>query len=112
MSPLFIGDLLEVIVNASLDPQSPEGTFECGGPETMTADAFARLLNPADTQLRHLPVPIARLLSRVVPGLNPTMVDVLLTDAEVGPASLTTAAHFGVELHKVSEVWSPSRKTS
>lgn len=105
LTPLFRDDVVDVIVRAALDPETPHGAFELAGPETMTAEQLARLLNPADVRIRRTPPRLARLLGRVAPGLTPELVDVMLADTVPTEDVVANARRFGVELHRVGEVW-------
>src|SRR4029450_2585260 len=45
LAPLYRDDVVEAILHAALDPETPTGTFEFAGPDTLTAEEFARLCN-------------------------------------------------------------------
>jgi hypothetical protein len=51
-------------------------------------------------------VTLARLLGRIAPTLTPELVDIMLADAVPTEDSAVTARRFGVELHRLAEVWS------
>jgi NADH dehydrogenase len=108
LAPLYREDVVEAILHAALDPEMPTGTFQLAGPETMSAEEFARLLNSTPIRIRRTPVMLARLLGRVVPTLTPELVDVMLADAVPTEDVAATARSFGVELHSLADVW-PSR---
>jgi uncharacterized protein YbjT (DUF2867 family) len=105
LAPLYRDDVVEVILHAALDPQTPTGTFEFAGPDTMTAEAFARLVNSEPIRMRRTPAVLARLLGRVMPALTPELVDVMLADTVPTEDVTATARVFGVELHHAAEVW-------
>jgi uncharacterized protein YbjT (DUF2867 family) len=105
LAPLYRDDVVEAIVHAALDPETPTGTFELAGPDTLTADAFARQLNTPPIRIRHLPGRGARLLAHVLPTLTPELVDVMLLDAVPTEDIAATARRFGVELHRIGDVW-------
>jgi uncharacterized protein YbjT (DUF2867 family) len=105
LAPLYREDAVEVIVHAALDPETPTGTFQLAGPDTMSAEEFARLLNAAPIRVRRIPSALARLLGRVVPTLTPELVDVMLADAVPTEDVAATARRFGVELHRLADVW-------
>jgi NADH dehydrogenase len=105
LAPLYRDDVVEAIVHAALDPGTPTGTFELAGPDVVTADEFVRLLNAKPVRVRRIPVRVARLLGHVVPTLTPELVDVLLADAVPTEDVGATARRFGVELHRVADVW-------
>jgi uncharacterized protein YbjT (DUF2867 family) len=71
LAPLYRDDVVDVILHAALDPQTPTGTFEFAGPDAMTAEAFARLVNLEPIRIRRRPAVLARLLGRVMPTLTP-----------------------------------------
>jgi uncharacterized protein YbjT (DUF2867 family) len=105
LAPLYRDDVVEATLRAALDPETPTGTFELAGPDSMTADAFARLLNPQPIRVLRVPVRVARLLGRALPTLTPELVDVMLSDAVPTEDVAANARRFGVELHRVVEVW-------
>jgi uncharacterized protein YbjT (DUF2867 family) len=104
LAPLYRDDVVEGILHAALDPETPPGTFQLAGPETMSAEEFARLLNSDPIRTRRIPTIIARLLGHVVPNLTPELVDVMLADAVPTEDVAATARRFGVELHRVADV--------
>jgi uncharacterized protein YbjT (DUF2867 family) len=108
LSPLFRDDVVEAIMHAALDPDTPTGTFELAGPDVVTADELVRLLNSTPVRLRRIPAVVARLLAHVVPTLTPELVDVLLADAVPTEDTAATARRFGVGLHRIADVWRPA----
>ena len=105
LAPLYRDDVVEAILHAALDPETPTGTVQLAGPDTMSADDFARLLNSDPIRTRHIPTIIARLLGHVAPNLTPELVDVLLADAVPTEDVAATAQRFGVDLHHLADVW-------
>jgi NAD(P)H dehydrogenase (quinone) len=105
LTPLYREDVVEAILHAALDPGTPTGTFQLAGPDTMSAEEFARLLNSTPIRIRRTPVMLARLLGRVVPTLTPELVDVMLADTVPTEDVAATARRFGVELHRLADVW-------
>ena len=105
LAPVYRDDVVEAILQAALDPETLTGTFELAGPDTMTAEDFARLLNSDPIRTRRTPTVIARLLGHVVPDLTPELVDVMLADAVPTDDVAATARRFGVGLHHVADVW-------
>jgi hypothetical protein len=71
----------------------------------MSAGEFARLLNSEPIRIRPIPMIAARLLGRVVPTLTPELVDVMLNDVVPTENVAATARRFGVELHRLADVW-------
>ena len=105
LAPLYREDVVDAILHAALDPESPTGTFEFAGPEVMTAEGFARQLNTTPIRIRRVPVALARVLGHMAPTLTPELVDVMLADAVPTEDVSSTARLFGVELHRVADVW-------
>jgi NADH dehydrogenase len=104
-APLFRDDVVEAITHAALDPATPTGTFELAGPDIMTQEAFARLLNVEPIRIRRVPAALAPLLARVVPTLTPELVDVMLADRVPSEDVAATARGFGVELRHAGDIW-------
>ena len=105
LAPVYRDDVVEAILHAAVDPDTPIGTFEVTGPDSMTAEEFARGLNSEPVRIRRTPVMVARLLGRLAPTLTPELVDVLLADAVPTEDVAATARRFGVELHHLGDVW-------
>jgi NADH dehydrogenase len=105
LNPLYRDDVVEAILHAALDPETPIGTFQLAGPDTMSAEEFARLLNSTPIRIRRTPVLLARLLGRVMPNLTPELVDIMLADAAPTEDVAATARRFGVDLHHLADVW-------
>jgi NADH dehydrogenase len=105
LAPLYRDDVVEAILHAALDPETPTGTFQLAGPDTMSAEEFARLLNSDPIRIHRIPTMIARLLGRVVPNLTPDLVDVMLADAVPTEDVAGTARRFGVGLQQLADVW-------
>jgi uncharacterized protein YbjT (DUF2867 family) len=105
LAPLYRDDVVDAILHAALDLETPIGTFQLAGPDIVTAEEFARVLNPMPIRIRRIPEAVARLLGHVVPTLTPELVDVMLTDAVPTEDVVATAGLFGVELHRLTDVW-------
>jgi len=105
LAPLYRDDVVEAILHAALDPEAPTGTFDLAGPDAMTAEEFARLLNSEPIRMRRTPVVLARLLGHLAPTLTPELVDVMLADTVPTEDVTATGRLFGVEFHHLSEVW-------
>src|SRR5262249_60427427 len=93
-------DVVEAILHAALDPETPPGTFQLAGPDTMSAEDFARRLNSVPIRTRRIPAVPARLLGHVVPDLTPELVDVLLADAARTEDVGATRRRCGGQLHR------------
>lgn len=105
LAPLFRDDVVEAILHAALDPETPTETFELAGPDIVTAEQFARLLNAEPIRMRKTPVLVARLLGHVVPTLPSELVDVMLADVVPTEEVVATARRFGIELHHLTDIW-------
>ena len=105
LAPLYRDDVVEAILHAALDPETPTGTFQLAGPDTMSAEEFARLLNADPIRIRRIPAIIARLLGHVVPNLTPELVELMMADAIPTEDVAATARRFGVEPHHLADVW-------
>ncbi len=104
IAPLYVGDVVEAVSRALLDPQAPTGIFELAGPEEMRMDDFVRALNGPQIRISHLPVPIAHLLARILPSLTPALIDLLLASNVVG-SGRSAARAFDLSLHTIGDVW-------
>jgi uncharacterized protein YbjT (DUF2867 family) len=102
VAPVYREDVVDAII-AALDPRTYHGRFDLPGPEELTMDDFAQIVNADGVRLRHVPPRVARALSRAAPGLTPELVDVMLADSlgEQQRAERT----FGLVRHEVSEVY-------
>jgi uncharacterized protein YbjT (DUF2867 family) len=105
IAPLFIGDVVEAVLHAALDPGTPAGTFELAGPDEMTMDAFVRGLNRKGVRLLHLPAVVARGLAHVSPSLTPALMELMLADNVASSDPVAVAHRFGAELQRFTDVW-------
>jgi nucleoside-diphosphate-sugar epimerase len=81
MRPVYRGDVVDAIV-AALE-KGKAGIYELSGPEEMSVNDFIRLANRDPTiTMRHIPGWLAFLLSRFIPDLSPTFVDLMLHHTE------------------------------
>lgn len=105
IAPLYIGDVVDAVLHAALDPGAPADTFELGGPDEMSMDEFVRGLNGGEVRIVHLPTPLARILAHLVPSLTPALIDLLVRDnvTSVDPSRL--AGELGFSLHRLADVW-------
>ncbi|MFM9044645.1 MAG: NAD-dependent epimerase/dehydratase family protein [Solirubrobacterales bacterium] len=111
IEPVYIGDVVDGILASALDPATPTGTFELGGPERMSMDGLVKTVNSRNekaVKVGHVPTPIARLLGHLSPSLNPSLVDLLVED-NLASGSHETAGIFDLELHGPTEVWEDNR---
>lgn len=103
LAPVFVGDLVEAIVQAALAPGAPTGTFAVAGPDVLSADELVRVLNGDAVRVRHLRGMLARALARLHPELTPALVDVMLADClPDGPAAHEA---FGSSRRSLREVY-------
>lgn len=103
LTPVYSGDVARILV-ATIQRGKP-GLYELAGPEGMSMDDLVRLVNRNPAQrIFHLPAPIARLMSRIVPGLPAPMVDLLLRDS-VGDGHLA-CREFGIQPCSLKAIWS------
>ena len=105
LAPLYRDDVVEAILHAALETETPIGTFQLAGPDVMSAEQFVRLLNSDSIRIHRTPVTLARLLGHVVPTLTPELVDIMLGNAVPTEDVAATARRFGVELHHLADVW-------
>lgn len=100
--PIFRGDVVEATL-AALERGQP-GIYDLTGPDEMNADALIRLLNGGrDVKISHTPPLVARVVSRFLPDLPPTYVDVMLHDSTGDPSR---AIHeFGLKLTSLIPMW-------
>lgn len=102
VAPLYLGDVAEAIVRAIENGRS--GTFELSGPERMTMDDLARLLNhDPQVPICHLADRLAMFLSKMAPGFPPALVDVMVRPSVGNPAE--TMRQFRLRLHSLNPVW-------
>lgn len=104
LAPIHVDDLADMMIGAAVDPGTPTGTFDVGGPDVMALDDFVRRLNPPGVGIRHISPTASRLLAHVVPGLSPALVDVLLTDSVPAGDPTETASKFGGSLRSMTSV--------
>lgn len=81
LTPVYVEDVAEALVRAAVEPEAPTGTYSLAGPDEIDLDTMLALLNGAGVRERHVPPSIARLLAHLAPQLNPTLVEVLLSDS-------------------------------
>jgi nucleoside-diphosphate-sugar epimerase len=101
VTPIYVKDVA-AFLEAALTRGNP-GVYPLAGPESMSMNELARLVNPAGCRLRHLPAFVARLLSYVVPSLPRPLVDVLVDDCQSDPAR--AQSEFGHEPRALTEIW-------
>jgi NADH dehydrogenase len=104
VQPVFVGDVAEAVVRAALDPGVRPGTYELGGPETMTLDDFIAVVDgrrPHDRRLRPF---YAFAASHFVHGLTPALVGVLLRESVARPPLARDALGLA-SLRAPGDVW-------
>jgi uncharacterized protein YbjT (DUF2867 family) len=105
IAPLYIGDVVEAVLRAALDPDAPSRTFELGGPDEMSMDDFVRGLNGGEARIVHLPAPLARVAAHLVPSLTPALVDLLVRDNVTTEDPNRVPTELGFSLHRFHDVW-------
>lgn len=102
MRPVYRGTVVEAIASALAGGRP--GVYELSGPDEVTVDAFIRMANPPGVRLLHIPGWLAYMLSRVLPGLSSTFVDMMLhyTSSTYDPG---TYREFGIEPVSIVEMW-------
>jgi NADH dehydrogenase len=106
--PIYLGDVVTALARAL--GRAPGGVYDLVGPDEMTIDELAQLVNRHQpVRIAHIPPGAARLLARLMPGLPPSLVDVLLRDC-VGD-SKRARVELGVDFTRLASVW-PARPFS
>ena len=104
MHPVYRGDVVNALL-ASLETGSP-GIYELSGPEEITINGFIRLVNQdPSVKITHIPAWLAVILSRFIPDLSPTFVDLMLhhSDSAYSP---DTYREFGITPTSLTSQWS------
>ncbi len=102
IAPVYLGDVAEAIVHAVEYGRC--GIFELSGPDRMTMDDLAHLLNrDSDVPIRHLADRLAMFLSKMTPGLPPALVDIMVRPSAGNPAE--AIRQFRLRLHSLRSVW-------
>ena len=109
VAPVYREDVVDAIV-AALDPSTFHGRFDLPGPEVLTMDDFVRIVNRDGVRLRHLPRRPAHWFAHVTPGLNPDLVDIMVSD-NVGEQCRADNA-FDLRRHGLSEIYRQSAATT
>lgn len=102
--PIAQTDVIDAIL-AALAGRCPAGVHELVGPEAMSLDDLVRRYNGGGrVPISHTPGWLARPLSRVIPDLTPTFVDLFLRPSAPGnPEPL--ASMLGLHLTPLSTLW-------
>ena len=103
IAPIWVDDLAQILAAAALNPATPTGTFDVGGPTVITLDDLVAAINPGPVTIRHMAAPVARILARVHPQLTPELVEILLRDSLPAGDPDATARRFGVALTHLTE---------
>jgi NADH dehydrogenase len=102
-APVFVGDVAEVLVRATLDASAPTGTFALAGPNVLTVDEFVQVVNGGAVKERHLHGPLARVLAHVLPTLTPALVEVMAADSL--PDTELASEVFRVDMRPIRDVY-------
>ena len=103
VAPLYLRDVVTALIVAL--KEGKPGTYELAGPDKMTMNDLARLLNRnPEVRLSHLPQWMARALGTLMPKLLPRpFVEVIIQDSVGDPSH---AAHtFGLRLTSLRTIW-------
>jgi NADH dehydrogenase len=103
VSPLYLRDVVTALIVAL--KEGDPGTYELAGPDKMSMNDLARLLNRnPEVRLSHLPQWMARVLGTLIPKLLPRpFVEVIMQDSVGDPSR---AAHtFGLRLTSLRTIW-------
>lgn len=102
VAPVFLDDVVEAILRAVENGLC--GTFELCGPERMTMDDLARLLNrDPHVSMRHLADRLATFLSNIGSGLPASLVDIMVRPSAGNPSA--AIRQFRLQLHPITGVW-------
>lgn len=103
--PIAQSDVVDAIL-AAVQGRCPAGTYDLVGPESMSLNQLVRLYNDGrSVPITHTPGWLARPLSRVIPDLTPTFVDLFLRPPSPGdPQPLVEV--LGLRLTPMSKLWS------
>jgi len=106
MRPVYRGTVVEAITSAVVGGRA--GVYELSGMDEVTIDEFIRLANPLGVRLVHIPGWMAFALSRVLPELSSTFVDMMLhhTGSVYDPG---TYLEFGIQPVSIVEMWRRGR---
>lgn len=105
VAPVFRNDVAEILAKA-VENGRP-GLYELCGPERMTMNELAMLLNrDRAVPIRHLPERLAMFLAPLTPGLTGALIG-HMTDACVGDP-VAAVREWGVTLHALGPVWNSS----
>ncbi len=102
VAPILLDDVVEAILRAVENGVC--GTFELSGPECMSMDDLARLLNrDPHVSIRHLADRLATFLSKIGSSLPAGLVDVMIRPS-VGNSTAATR-QFRLQLRSLRDVW-------
>jgi nucleoside-diphosphate-sugar epimerase len=102
VAPLYIMDVADALI-AAMQEGIP-GIYELAGPQKMSMDDLARLLNRnLDLRLSHLPNRLAQALGFLLPMLPRPFVDVILQDS-IGDSSRARTT-FGLKFVPLRTIW-------
>jgi len=102
-APVFVGDVAEVLVRATLDSSAPTGAFALAGPDVLTVDEFVQVVNGGGVKERHLQGRLARVLAHLLPSLTPALVEVLASESL--PDTTLASEVFGVDVRSIRGIY-------
>lgn len=102
VAPVYVGDVVTALL-AAMKTGSP-GIYELAGPEQMSMNDLARLLNRnPEVRIAHVSNWFIRFLGRILPMLPSPFVDVILSDS-VGDSSRAKSV-FEFKLTSLRTIW-------
>jgi nucleoside-diphosphate-sugar epimerase len=103
VAPVYVGDVVDALMFAVRGFVEP-GTYDLAGPDQMTLEALALLVNHGQARIRHVPERLARLAALFLPSLPTAVVDLMLRPCLGDAASAARA--FGIVPRSLRAVWS------
>ena len=109
ISPVSLGDAAQAIARAVESKRT--GIYELSGPDQLSIDDLARLLNGnEDVPLNHLPSRLAMYLSRVIPGTPSGWIEVVTRPSVGNPTR--AARDFGLTFRSLGSLWHDTQRSS
>ena len=103
MAPVYVGDVVDAMM-AALRGSAEPGSYDVAGPDDMTLNDLALLVNRGHVRIRHVPERLARVAALFLPSLPGALVDLMLRPCLGDAASATRA--FGIVPRSLRAVWS------
>jgi nucleoside-diphosphate-sugar epimerase len=103
LAPVHVDDVVAALV-AGLAESTEAGTYDLAGPDEMTLDELALLVNRGRARIRHVPERLARMAALFLPSLPYAAVDLLLRPC-LGDPSVAARA-LAIVPRSLRAVWS------